>query len=127
MVTRVTRSDKWLIVLLLTLAFCLLALNAYFIKAAAKEAEGVVIVCRGKQIGFYPFDGKNRKIKVEGRLGTSVVEIGRNKARMFTSPCPKHVCVLDGWIASRGEVIVCAPNEVVIRVSGKLPFDAVSR
>lgn len=127
MVTRITRSDKWLIVFLLTLALCLIALNAYFMKASARETEGVVIVCQGRQVGYYPFDGRNRKVKVEGRLGTSVVEIGRNKVRMLTSPCPRHACMLDGWITSRGEVIVCAPNEVVIRISGRPPFDAISR
>ncbi|MDI6638910.1 MAG: NusG domain II-containing protein, partial [Bacillota bacterium] len=50
---------------------------------------------------------------------TVVVEIAEDgRARVRASDCPDKVCVKTGWIEHPGEVIVCLPNRVVVKIQG---------
>lgn len=60
-----------------------------------------------------PLD-KDRVVSVEGPLGVSVVEIKKGKVHMKESPCPRKICVHQGW-TDRG-AITCLPNSVMIAV-----------
>lgn len=57
-------------------------------------------------------------LEVEGRLGLVSIQIADGKARIACSPCPGQQCVDQGWISSPGDVSVCAPSAVWIRVEG---------
>lgn len=49
----------------------------------------------------------------------AVAEVaGDGRARMKESDCPDKVCVRTGWIAHPGQVIVCLPNKIVVRIEG---------
>ncbi len=66
---------------------------------------------------------------VRGPLGPSEIEVRRGEARILSSPCPLKLCIRAGWIGSPGEMVVCLPNEVVVRLPGApgRGIDAVSR
>lgn len=63
---------------------------------------------------------------------TNICEIKDGSIRMTDASCPDHLCVQQGAIDSRGGMIVCLPNKVVIEavytgVSEDIPeIDAVS-
>ena len=79
-------------------------------------------------VGTYPL-GHDRTIDVQGPLGITVVKIKKGRASIVSSPCPHKVCVNMGDCGKEGGVIVCVPNEVVVRIgSGRTDgLDAVSR
>ncbi|HHX10563.1 MAG TPA: NusG domain II-containing protein [Firmicutes bacterium] len=58
-------------------------------------------------------------IPVEGPLGTTIVEVERGRVRVLSSPCPEHICMNTGWISKPGQIIVCMPNQVVVRIVKK--------
>jgi hypothetical protein len=64
-----------------------------------------------------------------GPIGVTRVEVRAGKVHVLSSPCPRQICRHGGWIGAPGELLVCAPNEIVIRVPGERPGDpaAVSR
>ena len=65
---------------------------------------------------------------VSGPLGTTRIEIRGGQVRVLSSPCPLKLCQRAGWIGSAGEMIVCLPNEVVVRMPGRRRnVDALSR
>lgn len=66
---------------------------------------------------------------VPGPIGVTRVEVRGGKVRVLSSPCPRHVCRHGGWIGAPGTLLVCLPNELVIRVPGESPGgpSAVSR
>ena len=66
---------------------------------------------------------------VLGALGVSRVEVRGGRVRVLSSPCPRQVCRHGGWIGAPGTLLVCLPNEIVIRVPGEPSGDlsAVSR
>jgi hypothetical protein len=119
-----TLPDKLLIggLVLLTL------LSFPIIKHFQHEGKLVVIEVDGKLVGDFSLE-EDRLIPVDGKLGTTRVEIVDNEVRVLDSPCPLKLCVKSGPISRSGENLICLPNRVVIRVKeeGELPVDAVSR
>ena len=45
---------------------------------------------------------------------TNVCEIKDGKIRMTEASCPDHLCIQQGAIDSKGGMIVCLPNKIVI-------------
>jgi hypothetical protein len=66
---------------------------------------------------------------VPGAIGVTRIEVRGGKVRVLSSPCPRQVCRHGGWIGEPGTLLVCLPNEIVIRVPGEPPGDlgAVTR
>ena len=58
----------------------------------------------------------NQTFAAEGKIGKVIIEIRDKKVRVKESSCPNQVCVKTGWINRNGEIIVCAPNEVTVRI-----------
>lgn len=59
------------------------------------------------------------RYEIQGPLGSTFVVVSAGGARVESSPCPHKVCVGMGTISRPGEVIVCVPNGVVVRVLGQ--------
>ena len=67
--------------------------------------------------------------EVLGPIGVTRVEVRGGKVRVLSSPCPRQVCRHGGWIGEPGTLLVCLPNEIVVRVPGERPggLNAVTR
>ncbi len=67
--------------------------------------------------------------EIEGAIGVTKIEVRGSRVRVLSSPCPRQACRHGGWIGAAGEMLVCLPNEVVIRLSGQRAgtTDAVTR
>ncbi|GAB4263092.1 MAG: hypothetical protein Kow0092_13790 [Deferrisomatales bacterium] len=64
------------------------------------------------------FGALPRSVRVQGPLGTTVVEVGADGVRVTSSPCPLQLCVGSGTARRPGQVIACLPNRVAVRVLG---------
>lgn len=67
--------------------------------------------------------------EIPGALGVTRLEVRGGRLRVLSSPCPRQACRHGGWIGEAGEMLVCLPNEVVVRLPGRRPGapDALSR
>jgi hypothetical protein len=66
-----------------------------------------------------------KKIKLPG--GNIKIEVKKGRVRMLDSSCPHRICVKDGWIENNGQVIVCAPNKILIEMKGiNSGYDTIS-
>jgi hypothetical protein len=117
-----TLPDKILIGGLVVLTL----LSFPIIKHFQHEGKLVVIEVDGELVGNFSLE-EDRFIPVDGKLGTTGVEIADKVVRVLDSPCPHKVCVKSGTISKSGETLVCLPNGVVIRIEGEPSVDAVSR
>ena len=77
----------------------------------------MVIQARGKEVMRIPLND-NREINAEGVLGITRIEIKDKQARIIESPCKNKICVETGWIQKSHQHVICAPNQVVIRLEG---------
>lgn len=55
---------------------------------------------------------------VLGPIGVTRVEVRGGKVRVLSSPCPQQICRHGGWIGAPGTLLVCLPNEIVVRIPG---------
>jgi hypothetical protein len=70
---------------------------------------------------------RDTTLDVQGRRGTSRLEVHAGRVRFVDSPCVGRLCVHAGWLARSGQVAACLPNGVVVEVmGGEREFDALT-
>ncbi len=118
----ITYADKLLVV-----ALALVAISWSFILFHGSSPDlKVELYNEDGLYGVYPIS-KARTIKVPGPLGFTVVRIESGKAFIQSSPCPNKICVHMGKISRPSQSVVCIPNRVVVRISGKADrFDTLT-
>ena len=117
-----TWADK---ILAFTVAICAIALIAHERDSAA--VGGVLVI---EATGAEPATrmlAKHGLLRVMGLLGESQIEIGARGAHVITAPCTHKICMRRGWIRQRGDLAVCVPNGLVLRIAGTAAVDAVVR
>lgn len=108
------------------LLLCLSLGGGIGVRKVLPPGEMVVIEVQGKRVYELPLN-KDTEVDVPGPLGSTHVVIKDGRVRVQDSPCPDKICVREGW-KDRG-AIVCLPNRVVVRVTGKEEqgIDAITR
>lgn len=116
----ITKGDK--IVIASIIIVCLLISGGFALRARHASAGSYVTVVRADTNEETQYSlKKSRNIEVQGYLGTSIIEISQGKARFVSSPCPDNVCVdFFGWIEKEGEISVCLPNQILLKVEEKV-------
>ena len=67
------------------------------------------------------------RLRLRGQLGETEIEVGPEGARVVAAPCLHKLCMRRGWIRRRGDLSVCVPNGLVLRIAGAAAVDAVVR
>lgn len=87
-----------------------------------------VISVRGTIIRTIPLPAAGRAtFVIPGRVGPATVELDSARLRILEAPCTEQICVRQGWISQPGQSVICMPGEIVIRIEGAAPVDAVTR
>lgn len=119
-----TKGDRILIVFIfISAALMFIGFQAY---SFGGDKTYAVIEVSGKLFQKISLgqSGARLEIRVPGNLGESIVEVDRDKVRMIYSPCPDKDCMRQGWVSRPGQMIVCLPNRVVIKIeSDRTPSD----
>ena len=93
----------------------------------AGKPDRVVVSVSGERVHALPLDAP-LQLQVRGPLGVSAIEVQPGRARIVSSPCREQVCVRRGWLRRGGDLAVCVPNHLVVRLAGAASaFDGVSR
>ncbi len=108
------------------LAACIAALVLN--KAAGARPSRAEVEVSGKAAGTLDL-ARDGVSEIVGALGVTRIEVRGARVRVLSSPCPRQACRHGGWIDTAGELLVCLPNEVVVRLPGQRPgaSDALSR
>jgi len=122
----ITRYDK---ILAGIIVFAALIGFLFFFPSAPQSGTKVIVEAGGREV--YVFLLKElepgKRFPIKGPLGNSILEMGENRVRLVDSPCPDHICLARGWIAGPGEMIICMPNKVVVRIEGEKGWDDIVR
>ena len=102
--------------------FLTLGVVAFFIAwlcvALWKQGAGGTLVVRSKGAVVSELSLlRNRTLSIDGPLGTTVVEVQNQRARIARDPSPKQYCVRQGWLQHMGEIALCLPNQVSIEIA----------
>ncbi|MFB0505426.1 MAG: NusG domain II-containing protein [Thermodesulfobacteriota bacterium] len=131
-----TKGDKILILTLIGLTF-----SIFFLQRAPRTDSGqrrVFVEVDNRVVQRLQLSGKtaSREISIPLPEGEAQLEMEGGRVRMLPMNkgiCPKSICSQMGWIGSLGEMIICVPNKLVVRIEAskgevdKLDMDAVTR
>ena len=105
------KSDILLVIIVLSIAICILFFLHYFYY---KEGTEVLVTVDGVEYGSYSLQ-KNETIQIND---CNVLKIDNGKADMISADCPDKLCVKQKPISRVGESIICLPNKVVVSILG---------
>jgi hypothetical protein len=81
-------------------------------------AASTAIIRSGGKIFREVSLSRDQQIEVPGPLGTSIISIKNNQARISSDPSPRQYCVRQGWLKNSGEAAICLPNQVSVELAG---------
>ncbi|MFQ6094069.1 MAG: NusG domain II-containing protein [bacterium] len=113
-----TLADKVLILLLISISIAsLLYIGSLSFSASKKYA---VVEVDGKEVQRVVVTTESKMVrKISFPRGEGVLEVFGGKARMrpmTRRACPQGICSRMGWIQRPGEMIVCVPNKLIVRI-----------
>ncbi len=109
-----TFGDK----ILFTALACAVTVSFIVAEAFAFRGSDVVIEVGGTPVQKLQI-GIQDTVSIDGLNGPVTVETRDGKVAVTNATCPNQICVRTGWRARVGEVIVCVPNHVVVRILGQ--------
>lgn len=118
-------TDRWKRGDILLSALVLIIAAVVWLAPPSGTGVLVLILAKDTPETAYPLD-TNATVKVMGPYGETVIAIDSGCAFIRSSPCPDRLCLKMGRIRRAGEVLVCVPNQVSVRISGECAQDAIS-
>lgn len=108
-------------------AVLLLSLGGYILvgRNAAAQRKTAVIEVDGREYARYAMEALGKPVQVEVN-GHNTVEISKDYVCVVSADCPNQLDVRQGKIHIPGQIIVCLPNKMTVRIEGEAEVDAVS-
>lgn len=120
----ITLGDKILVGFIITLGvLSLVALNHL-----RQPGDQVIIEVNGQIVQQLDLKA-SQEITATGSIGKTTIKIDQGEAQVIHSDCPEKICIKTGKITRTGEIIVCVPNKVVVKIAGKAnnQFDVITQ
>lgn len=109
------RHDIILGLLLLIIAATLFAVDVTGVSGSSRN-KTVIVSIDGKKEAEYPLKEDGVYLLKGSHLGTNKLVIKDGKAYIEEASCPDKQCMKQGKISKPGEMLVCLPNRVVIKI-----------
>ena len=88
-----------------------------FFRLFSVRGQLVSVSVNGREVDRFPLS-ENRNLSVQGPLGKTLIRVKDGKVWVAKAPCPQKICMKMGKISRSGEIIVCIPNRVFIKIEG---------
>lgn len=113
-----TKGDKIIVILILITAMATYVAFAAFIADGSPEA--VQIFVDGSLYASYNLNDikEAKKVEILSVYGKNTLKITADGAEMVDADCPDKTDVRAGRITKPGQVIICAPNKVLVKLMG---------
>ncbi len=100
----------------------IIVINVYLIlyggKAAVNSTIKTAYIYSNNQLfGEYTLtEGFKDEITIETEIGYNIIHIENGQIWIHEASCPDKICIHQGKISDNGEIIVCLPNRMLIKV-----------
>lgn len=112
---KINKYDIGLIAVIVIVNLFLIYYNAKNI--VYSEKNEALIYSNNELVGKYVLDMNNEfTIKIDD--GYNTIKVEENKIWVSDTDCPDKYCQNQGKISGVGEVIVCLPNKLLIKIDG---------
>lgn len=103
------------------LTILLLAVGSFFLVNAKPSGEKLVAVVTQNGAELYRIDLEEATDRTELEIGGNYHELlvaENGRIRFEQADCPDRICVKSGWISRPGQVAVCVPAGVIVKITG---------
>ncbi len=89
------------------------------------ESRYIEIYEKGKLKYKYSLIKDRREIEIDSKVGKEILVIENNTVYKIKASCSNKNCIKQGKIKNTGDMIICIPNEQVIKISGEEEYDFI--
>ena len=121
-----TRTDRAIFIFSVLLSLVLIIFSNSLFKTDGRKT--VIIDVDGEIYAKYDLDGEKeaKSLEINTKYGYNNVVIENGSVFVTDASCPDALEVKEGGISETGEMLVCLPNRVVIRIAGESEVDFVA-
>lgn len=121
-----TRTDKAIFIFSVLLSLVLILFSNSVFKTDGRKT--VIIEVDGEIYAKYDLDSEKeaKSLEINTKYGYNNVVIENGSVFVTDASCPDKLEVKEGGISKTGEMLVCLPNRVVIRIAGESEVDFVA-
>ena len=111
-----TKYDKVIAFIIIVVSALSYMVFSFF--AFSEPPEKVEIYLDGKLYGEYSLEeiSTERIVKISSIYGKNILRITSDGAQMLEASCPDKKDVKGGKITKAGQVIICVPNRVLVKL-----------
>jgi len=102
------------------------AVSVFLLLSAAPDSNQnlyAVITVSGEEAGRIELSGDMEPVEIKLEDIDVVITAQNGKIAFTYSDCPDQTCVHTGWLDSAGDIAVCIPNEVIVKIEGESGSD----
>lgn len=111
--------------ILLAAALLIVSAAALFFLRAGDAGKTAEISVDGKPWASYALS-EDRVVEVESEHGRNLIEISGGSVRMLEADCPNGDCLAHAPVSREGQIIVCLPHRLVVKITGGEAYDSVA-
>lgn len=112
------------IIFALPLIIAAVCISVMLAKPAEVQNRTAIIILNGETVRTVPLDtAKNQKIDL-GLEYKNIIEIKDGAIGIISADCPDKTCVKTGYISRSGQVCVCVPSKLIIKIESGGLYDA---
>ena len=104
----------------------LLAVVSLFIFQSNNQTASFIQVTTQEGTYRYFLD-KDKTLTFSGPVGNTTISIENRQVSIQNSDCPNKTCIKNGSINKDGQILVCLPNAIVVKIEGEGDAIAISK
>ncbi|NLZ68838.1 MAG: NusG domain II-containing protein [Spirochaetales bacterium] len=104
----------------------LLVVVSLFIFQSTKQVASFIQVTTQEGTYRYSLD-KDKTLTFSGPVGKTTISIENRQVSIQNSDCPNKTCIKNGSINTEGQILVCLPNAIVVKIEGEGDDIAISK
>lgn len=120
------------VILLLIVVFCIFAgialsndsnlnsITSWNNSSSNSKAGEIIAIIKKDDVAIKTINLSNIKnreiIKISGHYGATIIA-EHNRICYFDSNCPDKTCKKTGWLNKVGDIAVCIPNKIIIKLT----------
>lgn len=111
------KGDLIIIVVLIIMGVSIITYTNFF---ASEKTPGTTVIVEidGEVVAQFPLNEDRQGIRFDTPDGYNILEIADGRARIAEADCPDKICVNTGWRQHDGQLIVCLPHRLIVRIVG---------
>ena len=97
------------------------------VRPASQSASAVIVTVDGVQTDSLDLSA-DQSVKIDTQYGSNLITVEKGSVFVSEADCPGQDCISLGKISSPGQSIVCLPNRIMVKITGKEgSVDAVTK